>query len=457
MAKKTLLTEYAKLYNVENMYYAPVAIVPPNYNYPDSIYCFLSRVNPWSNDLNPDELFESQIYLKQTLKNIFVVKKITTNDIVPVIKRKNWTANTIYDYYKDNENMLQADENGNLVYNFYVKNRYDQVFKCLWNSNDSNSLYEPFFEPGAYSTNNIFKGADGYKWKYMYTIDSSLKVKFMDDEWMPVPIGVGYVPNPLINPDKIPVAPGIGNVDVVNVLNSGSGYDVANDVITLTIVGDGNGATVSPLIENGEIVDVLVSNTGSNYSYANTIVTSQSGSNASFITPVSPIGGHGLDPISELGCKNVMLTCEFNGSENEKIPTDITYHQVGIIVNPVEISSSPENANGSIYKTTTDIIVAEGFGNFISNEKIYQNDSNFTAEVISFDSSNNIIKTINTYGTLKLNSSIFGNTSSTVRTTLSYSTPNFVPLSGYPIFLENRSGIQRSVDGIEQVKVVLGY
>jgi len=446
---------------VENMYYAPVATVAPLYNYPDSIYCFLADVDPWPNDLDPPTPLQDQKSLKQLLKRVFVSKKITSNDIAPVIKRINWTSGTVYDYYRDDINMLEIDQNGSPVYSFYVKNRYDQVFKCLWNANGDPSTSEPYFEPGAYSTNNIYKGTDGYKWKYMYTIDGSLKIKFMDDGWLPVPIGVGYVPNPLINPSNLAVAPGIGNIDVINVIDGGSGYDPANDTISIVITGDGTQAAATPVIEGGVVTDIIMTNTGTNYSYANASITSTMGSGAEFIVPVSPIGGHGLDSISELGCSHVMIVSEFNGSESGKIPTDITYHQVGVLVNPVDQSSSPENANGTIYKTSTDIVVAPGFGDYASVEYIYQGTSlssaTFYAQVLSFDSSNNIIKTINTQGTLKLNASIFGNSSSTVRTVLSYSSPILVTLSGYPIFLENRSGIQRSADGTEQVKIVLGY
>lgn len=461
MASKTLLTDYARLYNVENMYYAPVATVAPLYQNPDSIYCFLADVDPWPNDLDPPSPQQDQKSIKQILKRIFVAKKITSNDITPVIKRINWNSGVIYNYYRDDVNMLEIDQNGSPVYSFYVRNRYDQVFKCLWNANGGPSTVEPYFEPGSYGTNNIFTGTDGYKWKYMYTIDGSLKIKFMDESWLPVPIGVGYVPNPLINPDNMTVAPGIGNIDVVNVTNGGSGYDPANDTISIVITGDGTGASATPVIDYGIVTDVIMANTGSNYSYANASISSTMGAGAEFVVPVSPIGGHGLDPISELGCSHVMLCCEFNGSESGNIPTDITYHQVGILVNPVDKSSSPENANGTIYKTSTDIVVATGFGDFASAEYIYQGTSlstaTFYAEVLSFDSSNNIIKTINTQGSLKVNASVFGNSSSTVRTVLSYSTPVLVSLSGYPIFLENRSGIQRSSDGIEQVKIVLGY
>ena len=157
-----------------------------------------------------------------------------------------------------------------------------------------------------------------------------------------------------------------------------------------------------------------------------------------------------------------MLTSTFTGSESGLIPTDIDYHQIGIVVNPTTLSTNPPGspANNEIYKTTTDLVVAPGFGTYTIDETIYQgtvDNPTFIASVLSFDSSNNVVNLINTTGTLANNNPVFGVTSGTTRTLLSYSTPNFVTLSGYLSYIENRTGIQRSADGIEQFKIVLGF
>ena len=60
-------------------------------------------------------------------------------------------------------------------------------------------------------------------------------------------------------------------------------------------------------------------------------------------------------------------------------------------------------------------------------------------------------------GTPTINSPLKGDTSGTTRTILSYSEPDFSVLSGYISHIENRSGVTRSADGIEQYKFVLGY
>jgi hypothetical protein len=64
---------------------------------------------------------------------------------------------------------------------------------------------------------------------------------------------------------------------------------------------------------------------------------------------------------------------------------------------------------------------------------------------------------INTTGTQTLNAPIFGASSLTARTVLSVSTPDFITFSGFMTYIENRESVQRSADGIEQFKFVLGY
>ena len=453
MATKNLLTNAAAVSSVEQVYFSPVSVIPPYYDAPlSSIYCFLAKVDPWDDENDPPQPTQDQRYLKRTFKNMFVAKQITSNNISPVIQRINWETGTIYDFYRDSVDMFRLNNDGTLYYNFYVKNSYDQVFKCLWN-NQGASTVEPYFEPGSYGTNNIFQGADNYKWKYMYTIDTGTKQAFMDSNWMPVPVGANTT-NPLI------ASAGCGDIEVINVVAGGTGYDEANAVVTVVITGDGTGAAATANVMGGSISDVIVTNSGTNYSYANVTISSTLGSNAVVFGPTSPIGGHSFDPVAELGCSHVMFSVEFNGSEDGVIPTDITYHQLGILINPTTKQLSPQPANGTIYKTSTDVVVAPGFGTYNYDEIVYQGDTNnptFTGTILSFDPASNVIRLINTKGTVTTNAPIYGRTSLTTRTVLTYSLPNFVLFSGYLSYIENRTGITRSVDGIEQFKLVLGY
>jgi hypothetical protein len=464
MANQNLLTYGFNASQIKQDYYSPSLVLSGSTNPTESVYCFLAQVLPWVDDNNPDVPEQSQRYLKNVYKSMFVAKHITSNNITPVAQRFDWTSGEIYDYYRDDIDMFQKDSSGLLVKIFYVKNRYDQVFKCLDNNNGAESTDEPFFQPGTYNTNNVFaSGVDGYKWKYIYTIDVGNKVKFMDSTWIPVPVG-SKTPNAT-------TTAGIGSIDAVILTNGGINYEPSNTTITIT--GDGSGATANISISSGVITDINIFNPGSNYTYANVSITSANtqASNAAAFAPVSPVGGHGYDPVSELGCNHIMYTVEFNSTERlngvDYIPIDIDYRQVGLLINPMASDTYPAFANGSIYDLSTQITVASGFGAYTPDETVVQIDINpnnttygqviFTGTVLSFNTSTNVIKLINTSGTVTTSASIQGQTSGTTRTLLASTTPKFMKFSGYIAYIQNRSAVQRSSDGIEQFKFVLGY
>jgi hypothetical protein len=454
MAYKNILTYAAKVSQVEQTYYSPTSVLPITGLPISSIYVFLSRVQPWTDDQVPDTPKQTQQYIKEVFKNMFVAKLVNQNGINPVTQRQDWSSGTIYNYYRDDIDMFQVDLNGFNILNYYIRNQYDQVFKCLWNNNSTASTIEPYFQPGNYGVNNIFQGSDGYKWKYLYTINAGSKKTFMDTTWMPVPVGEN-TPNPL------QTAAGCGDIEVINVTNGGSGYDTANAAVTVTINGDGYGAEgLAVANAAGSITDVIVINPGSNYTHSSVTISSAIGSGATAISPVSPIGGHGFDPVSELACKSVMITSEFNGSEGGYIPTDIDYYQSGIVINPTSLQNYPYPANSQIYSATTDLVTSTGFGAFTSGETVYQgsvNDPTFSATVLDFSTTTNVIRLINITGTPVTNQSLFGQTSKTARTVLTINNKDFVIFSGYLAQIQNRSGIQRSPDGIEQFRFVLGY
>jgi hypothetical protein len=452
-----LLTYNSGVFHSTATYYSPSVILSTTGEQLNSMYCFLSRVVSWPTETNPPAPEQSQKAIKDLYKNMFIAKKITSNDMSPVVERIDWNSGEIYDYYQDDVDMFAIDPNGTITKRFYVKNNFDQVFKCLWNNNRQASTKQPYFEPGTFSTNNIYQSSDGYKWKYMYTITYANKIKFLDDTWMPVPL-------PNASPNSIDTYSGAGSIDVINVTNGGFGYDPPNADVYVTITGDGKYASANVSVTSGVITDITVINTGSNYTFANVTITSAIGSNATAVLYPSPIGGHGFNAISELGCRHIMLTASFDKSESGVLPTDIDFRQVGIISNPyVYYGSDKIIANSTTYRLSTDYIVSPGSGAYTQDEIVYQSvngalvDAYFTSTLLSFNASLNQIKLLNNQGTSNLNQIFYGASSGTARVALQKNDSLFVPFSGYLMYVENREAVTRSADGSEQFKLVLGY
>lgn len=461
-ANSSLLLYGSKVYEVLQYYYAPSATATDTTNVQNSLYAFIGKVTPWDDPYNPPAPTQDQYSLKQVFKNIVTVKKITSADISPVLPRKDWVSGAVYDYYSDTTDMFTVNSNNLLSKNFYVKNRYDQVFKCLWNANGKPSTIEPQLSPGTFDSTFLTQTSDGYKWKFLYSINAGAKQRFSDENWMPVPAG-SFVPNPTLTDA------GIGSIDVINITTVGQGYDALGTQITID--GDGFGANASPVVNAaGYLTDVVVTNVGSNYTYANPVISVLSGYNtpnvaAVAISPVSPVGGHGLDPISELGCNNVMVSLNLSGSEGGIIPTDMTYYQLGLILDPSSRESDPAVTFDDIFDVTTQLFVSPGTGSFVSGQTLYQGASlataTFTATVASFNATTSVAKVINTYGTPIVNQALLqdanGPVSPAVRTLLSYQEPDFIIYSGYMTYIENRTAIQRSSDGTEQFRTVLRF
>jgi len=460
-ANSSLLLYGSKVYEVLQYYYAPSATALGASPVVNTLYAFIGRVDPWPDPFNPPVPTQDQLSLKQVYKNIITAKKITSADISPVVPRKDWKSGSVYDYYDDTVDMFGTNANQDFIKNFYVRNSYDQIFKCLWNNNGGASTIEPQLSPGTFDSTFLVQTDDGYKWKFLYSLNAGSKQRFFDENWMPCPAGA-FVPNPTITDA------GIGSVDVVNITTIGEGYTALGTQITID--GDGSGANVVPIIQDGNLVDTVVVSVGSNYTYANPVISVLPGYDtpsveAVAISPVSPVGGHGLDPISELGCNSVMISLNLSGSEGGIIPTDMTYYQLGLILDPSDTETNPAVCFGDIYDVTTQFFVSPGSGLFTSGQQIYQGSSltsaTFTATVVSFNATSNIVRVINTYGVPVVNQALLqdanGPITSAVRTLLSYQDPIFIIHSGYMTYIENRTAIQRSTDGTEQFRTVLRF
>jgi hypothetical protein len=448
-----LLTTYGSTVEVELTYFFVITAAgfSPSQS---SSYFTIGKVDQWPDDANPPLPTQDQATLKKTFKNMFAAKLLTSSNMSPVVPRIDWTSGTVYTPYTDYDNMFTVDTNGIITKPFYVRNRYDQIFKCLWNNNGGASTIEPVLQAGTTDSTKTLYLSDGYKWIYVTAIDKGLKKSFFDNNWIPIPVG-GVTPNPLTTAK-------MGSINAINVTNSGNGYSNGVSTTLVTINGDGQGATAYGSVVNGQIADVIVTNTGNNYTYSTVSITPQpgySGSGATANAVISPIGGHAYDPVSELGCNHIMLSVEIDGSENGNVPTDVNFRQVGVVINPIQTDGQIPTA--SVYNMADVASVSFGLGAYTSGETVYQGSTlstaTYTATACSFNSGNNIISLINTTGTPTLGAALYGANSGASRVILQYTPTNFSVGSGYVMYYENRAPIQRSPNGNEQLRLVLRF
>lgn len=348
---------------------------------------------------------------------------------------------------------------------FYVRNSKDQVFKCLYNANTTSTIEPTIDIDGQLPENPYIEPGDGYKWKYLYTIPYGLKQKFFTKNWMPV-----------VSDPQVVAGSTDGRIDIIEIVASGSGYysdnqsGNSNSLSILTVTGDGTGASVTARVASGQIVGVNILDGGSGYTTANIIVNdpdqTATGTAANLHVMISPPGGHGSNPVKELGCYAVMVSVELSGTENDKIPVgsvtgDFDFRQIALIRDPK--LANGVYANGTTYSTTTKISTSSpGITNFINDEILHDNyqltaNNPFSATVINWDPNSNELQVNNINGEITVGSQLTGETSGAVATVLSSTTGDTSLFSGDLLYIENRQKIVRNTDQTEQIRLTLSF
>lgn len=226
-----------------------------------TFYYFIGKILPWSDPLNPDAPLDTQSYEHETRNKILAVKEINTTDVSFVIPRINWISGTVYDQFDgDYSTSFPATSGATNLRSakFYALNSFFNVYKCINNNNGAASTIEPT------STDlTTISTADGYIWKYLYTIPLSSRNKFFTESVMPVQRAV-------LNPFYSD-----GQVNRIIIESKGSGYfgnsEVSLQVNSIFKSNVGNVvAQLTPVFTiGGSIQDVIIRNAGNNYSTAN--------------------------------------------------------------------------------------------------------------------------------------------------------------------------------------------
>jgi hypothetical protein len=174
-------------------------------------YLFAARSRPWANSSGGDDdtavlvTNNSVAQVEQVVyDDLLFGKLLADGDVSFVVPRNNWTANTVYVAYNQNDANLYSKD-------FYVLTDSFEVYKCIDNNNGANSTVKPSLT----ATSGVFKTGDGYVWKYMYTVDPASNTKFTTTSYIPI------VPNTAVQGNATP-----GSVDVIKITNGGSGYEV---------------------------------------------------------------------------------------------------------------------------------------------------------------------------------------------------------------------------------------
>jgi len=400
------------------------------------MYLFIGKPTAFPDDNAPPTPVNSTANIEYTpWREMYGAKRITTADVTHAVPRHDWTSGTVYDQYDDQDTNLLDDD-------FYVMTEDYNVYKCLFNNSGASSTSQP-----TGTSTSEFTTADGYIWKYMYTVTTAKALKFLTNDYIPV--------QTLASDDgtdqwDVQAAAVDGAIHVVKVTSGGSGYGSAPSV---TITGDGTGATANCTISAGAVTAVTITNPGSGYTRA-TVSFSTGAAAATAI--ISPKGGHGADAVEELGGKYVMLNVRLDGNESNTLSTANEFRQVGIVRDPYLYGTTTRAVASSYRQTFKYSLTGVSSGPYTLDETVTSGSN--TATVVEYDATNSHL-----YTTLPLNrafangASVTGGTSTASGTISVIDTPGLQPYSGELIYVENRVPISRASDQIEDVKLIIQF
>lgn len=410
-----------------------------------NLYFTIGKCDAWVNETQPDTSNTSIDAFNNVWKNMIAGKLITGNDVEHVIPRNNWTANTVYNMYDDKIDNFQYG-------NFYVLTDEFKVYKCLSNNRGGLSSVKPT----STNTSAPFETLDNYVWKYMYSLNAEDQTRFTSSSFMPVrTLTINDASTQwLVQSSAVP-----GAINSIIVTDPGEGYTA--NTVNVNIRGDGSFANAFARVntQTNTITQIVVDNPGIGYTRADLIISSPNGVDAAGRAVISPPGGHGSDPVTELGGNYIMIDMYLRNSENNKIVTQNDYRQLAIVQDPLIYGSNVYCTN-TVVNQLTSVVLSGTSVDYVEDEWVYQGSALFNAifkgKIVVWDSANNILKLSNVEGS-PINEILIGSQSTAYRFLNSLVPPDMQPFSGKLLYIDNITPVSRAPDQTESFKIVLKF
>ena len=127
-------------------------------------YVGLGRYTAFENDNVPDtETLDFYSAFYEIQRDLMMGIRVNSGDIKKVIPRKDWSTNKKYTIWDSANTDLFSSANG-----AYVITDDNRVYVCLDNNYGANSTVKP----SSTSNSSFVTVGDGYKWKFLYSINS---------------------------------------------------------------------------------------------------------------------------------------------------------------------------------------------------------------------------------------------------------------------------------------------
>ena len=279
---------------------------------------------------------DSPLEEKEFRNNLQSIKQIEGATFVT--KRYNWSSGTLYSAWSDS---LSSDIDSQ----FYVLNDAKEVYICLetgitQTGSINVSTIEPNYGALGVDYTQAFVTADGYKWKFLFSLTPESIFQFLSSNYIPVhqpedDLATGDPIEDLqFNVKQAAVG---GQVIRCEIIEQGSSFSSAP---TVEIIGDGTGATaVAYVSTQGHITKIEMTDMGSGYTHASVSIQGD-GVGAIARTVVTDANGIGFDAINDLKTSSVMMNIKPDGEEDGTFIVENEFRQIGVLKNPLTPAGS---------------------------------------------------------------------------------------------------------------------
>lgn len=393
------------------------------------------------------------------------IKQVT--DVSFVIPRYNWVNGTIYQAWDD-------DLSGTPSNAYYVLTQDNQVYVCLKQGKTALGIAVASTEKPSSTDTTPVKMADGYVWKFMYSLSGSTSAKFLSANFIPVAKINDSSGSPLLTTTEqeqaqIQEAASSKQVIGLALTGQGNGYTSAP---TVTIVGNGSGASASATVSGGRVVDITLDSSvdstltfGYGYDYASVSITGGGGTGATARAILSSDSGIGGNAIADLRSSSLMFNVKPSGTENgDFIVANQDFRQIALMKRPRQYSGADyTNNTGRLlrYMHVTSVGDAEAFSRDVT---LTGATSGAKAILDDIDSDKMYAHQTEATGFLEFNEGetiTGGGQSATLKSagfdvdSDAFTNDDVERFKNDIIYLENRSPVERTLTQTEDIKAVI--
>ena len=458
-----------------------------------SSYIFIGRPYPWADDTSPPSPANAVGEEIDSYSDMLALKKVGSSDVSHGLTRYDWdsTGSTKYDEYAHDysaSNTSPATSSNNLYDSrFFVITDEYHVYKCIRTGrNSSGVVVNSTVQPTGTSATALVETSDtgaatgrGYIWKYMYTVSASETIKFVTNDFIPVKTigaqteidGTSGALGTAASDDgtsqwDVENSAVDGGVHHVVVTAGGSGYNDGT-YTSVAIDGDGSSGVCTVVVSSGAISHVNITAAGTGYKRASIDIANISGigsGSGGVAKPIiSPLIGHGADPIQELGGNYVIVNSRLEfGEGSGDFPTDNDFRRIGLLQDPFNagtttVSTSPTLAAyhkmtlSSVSGLSVDDIIlnANSNGTGVAVSRVISITGNVVSHIPQANSEGGYVNFVNS------NTVYVGGTTIGTISAVDATFPEVEKYSGQVMYVENRGAVTRAADQIEDIKLII--